>query len=153
MSVIVVKGSNTSRQLTRYPHWRGQRNQFRQHRQPELNHDQRNDLLVGFVKTYGVEDFTAGLGFTLQSGQPCLNLTAETGAAATPAVMTRPLQQAYMQLAIRDWSGNQQSEPDDVILDRVHGDRREPLANTVERCQARDAPASRKSERLPLLVQ
>ena len=85
MSVIVVKGSNTSSPIDAIS-LIGADNGTNSDNivSPSLTTTSANDLLVGFVKTYGVEDFTAGLGFTLQSAATVLNLTAETGAAATP---------------------------------------------------------------------
>ena len=85
MSVVVVKGSNTSSPIDAIS-LIGADNGTNSDNivSPSITTSSANDLLVGFTKTYGVEDFTAGLGFTLQSAATVANLTAETGPAATP---------------------------------------------------------------------
>jgi hypothetical protein len=85
MSIIVVKGSNTSSPIDAISLINSDDGTNSDNIvSPSITTTSANDLLVGFVKTYGVEGFIAGLGFTLQSAATVANLTAETGPAATP---------------------------------------------------------------------
>jgi hypothetical protein len=85
MSIIVVKGSNTSSPIDAISLINSDDGTNSDNIvSPSITTTSANDLLVGFTKTYGVEGFIAGLGFTLQSAATVANLTAETGPAATP---------------------------------------------------------------------
>ena len=84
MSIVVVKGSNTSSPIDAISLIGSDNGTSTVNVvSPNITTTKANDLLVGFVKTNGTETFTPGSGFTLQSASTVLNLTAETGSAAT----------------------------------------------------------------------
>ena len=85
MSVIVVKGSNTSSPIDAVSLIDSDNGtQTVSVSSPSITTAGINDLLVGFSKVSAGANFTPGSGFTTQSGASSNFLDAETGPVATP---------------------------------------------------------------------
>jgi hypothetical protein len=87
MSIIVVKGSNTSLPIDVFSNIGSDGGtQTTSVSSPNITTTTANDLLIGFAKSSTYETWTPGVGYTAQPAASSLYLDAETGLAATPGV-------------------------------------------------------------------
>ena len=86
MSIAALTGDNIYSPIDSYSSINGDNGtQTKYVGSPSVATSQPNDLLLGIVKGFGANTYTAGAGFTNQAASTGTNFSAETGAAPTAA--------------------------------------------------------------------